>query len=57
MKTVEETKLLGTIITNGMKWDRNTDHIVKKAYARMSILRKLSSFQAPDKDMKQVYIA
>ena len=57
LETVEETKLLGTIITNNLKWDRNTEHIVKKAYARMAILRKLSSFQAPEKDMKQVYIA
>ena len=54
---VEETKVLGTIITNNLKWDRNTEHIVKKAHARMAILRKLSSFQAPEKDMKQVYIA
>ena len=55
--TVQETKLLGTIITDNLKWDKNTENIVKKAYARMAILRKLSSFQAPEKDMKQVYIA
>ena len=57
LETIDETKLLGTIITNNLKWDRNTEHIVKKAYARMEILRKLSSFQAPETDMKQVYIA
>ena len=57
LETIDETKLLGTIITNNLKWDRNTEHIVKKAYARMEILRNLSSFQAPETDMKQVYIA
>ena len=57
IETVQQTKLLGTIITDNLKWDKNTENIVKKAYARMAILRKLSSFQAPEKDMKQVYIA
>ena len=44
LETVSETKLLGTIVTNDLKWDRNTEHIVKKSYARMEILRKLSAF-------------
>ena len=51
-----ETKLLGTYITSDLKWDLNTNNLVKKAYSRMEILRKLSSFSAPEKDMKQIYM-
>ena len=57
LDTVEETKLLGTIITNDLKWDLNTRNIVKKAYARMELLKKLVKFQPPQNDLKQVYIA
>ena len=40
LETVEETKLLGTIITNNLKWDKNTEKIVKRSYARMELLKK-----------------
>ena len=40
-----------------LKWDRNTENIVRKAYARMAILRKLSSFEAPEHDIKQILIS
>ena len=53
---MEETKLLGTIITSDLKWDKNTEKIVKRSYARMELLRKLSEFHPPNSDMKQVYI-
>ena len=54
IKTISETKLLGT---SDLKWTQNTSHIVKKAYARMELIRKLSSFGALMSDLKQVYIA
>ena len=56
IETVEETKLLGTILTSDLKWDRNTNNIVKKSYARLELLRKLAGFNAPKNDMKQIYI-
>ena len=34
-EVVDSTKLLGTIISNDLKWDQNTKMIVKKANARM----------------------
>ena len=37
--------------------DKNTSNITKKAYSRLELLKKLSSFQAPTKDMKQIYVA
>ena len=56
LDTVTETKLIGTISTNDLKWDQNTNNIVKRSYSRMELLRKLSGFGAPQKDMKLVYI-
>ena len=55
--TVSETKLLGTILTSDLRWDKNTQNIVKKAYCRMELLRKLSSFGAPKGDLKTVYLS
>ena len=33
-----ETKLLGTVITDKLTWDRNAEENVKKAYRRMQLL-------------------
>ena len=55
MDIVSETKLLGTILTNDLKWDRNTAAIEKKAYARMQLLRKVKSFNPPLNQLKSVY--
>ena len=52
-----KAKLLGTIIQNGMKWDSNTSYIVRRANARMILLRKLSEFGAPKADFKTIYIS
>ena len=38
IEIVENTKLLGTHITNDLKWDLNTKHIIKKANDRMQLL-------------------
>ena len=54
---VNETKLLGTIITSDLKWDSNTNNIVKRANARMSLLRQLSKFKPKLEDMKIIYIS
>ena len=37
LEEVSETKLLSTIWTNDLKWDKNTEKIVKRANARMQI--------------------
>ena len=55
IEIVDNTKLLGTHITNDLKWDLNTKHIIKKANARMQLLRKVASFGASISDMKDIY--
>ena len=53
---VPETKLLGTHITNDLKCDKNTYELIKNANARMQLLRKIKSFNAPLENLKLVYI-
>ena len=57
LEIVDHTKLLGVILTNDLRWSRNTDFIIKRANARMEILRRLSGFNSPVKDMIQTYIS
>ena len=52
---IDEVKLLGTIITNDLKWSKNTDFLVKKANARMRLLHKIVEFSAPVEDMVTIY--
>ena len=46
MYIIEETKVLGTVITSVLKWSRNTEYLVKKANARMRLLHKMVEFSA-----------
>ena len=46
METVTDNKLLGTIVSTDLKWNKNTENIVKKANNRMELLRKVASFGA-----------
>ena len=55
VEIVTQTKLLGTIITNDLKWHANTKHIVKKAWARMQLLRKVSTFVMSVKEKLDIY--
>ena len=56
IETVTETQLLGTIVKNDLTLERNTESLVKKAYARMEMLRRLSSFGAPHSDLKHGFV-
>ena len=53
---VDETKLLGTVITSDLKWKRNTEELVKKAYSRMQILHKIAEYGPKIEDMKTIFI-
>ena len=57
LEVVPKTKLLGVLIQDDLKWDANISSLVKRANARMVILRKLSEFGAPREDMKTIYIS
>ena len=53
---INSTRLLGTMMTDDLKWDLNVSTIVKKANARMELLRKVASFGTPAEDLKTIYI-
>ena len=55
LEIVTETKLLGMIITSDLKWHRNTEMLVKKAFARMIILHKLIKFKVNTEDLLIIY--
>ena len=40
--TVKKMKLLGTMIINDLKWNKNTRYLIKRAYGRIELLRKMS---------------
>ena len=53
---IDSTRLLGTIITNDLCWDQNISSIVRKANARMELLRRVAGFGTPVDDLKTIYI-
>ena len=56
IEVIDSTRLLGTVITSDLCWDTNTTTIVKKANARMELLRRLVEFNTPVEDLKMIYI-
>ena len=55
IETVKEAKLLGQIITDDLKWERNTEEIVKSCNKRMRILHEASKFTGKMSDLKIIY--
>ena len=57
IEIVDKIKLLGTTITDDLKWDANVSDILKRSNARMTILRKLAQFKPKIEDMRTIYIS
>ena len=55
IETVKEIKLLGTIISDDLKWNKNSKFLVQRAYARMDLLCQLNNFTKSIKDKLQIY--
>ena len=43
-------------MTNDLKWDENTAYLVKRAYARMELLRKVAAFTKSVEEKKNIYV-
>ena len=56
LEIITETKLLGTIITSDLKWHKNSDMLIRKAYQRMRMIQKLKSFGVHKEDLRIIYI-
>ena len=55
IQTVSETKLLGTIITSDLKWDKNTEKLIKESNQRLRLLHRCAKFTDRTQDLLQVY--
>ena len=56
VEVVNQSKLLGVIMSDDLKWDKNTEYIVSKANTRMQLLRKISEFTTSKEEKKNIYI-
>ena len=55
LEVVEVTKLLGVMIRSDLKWSDNTDHICKKGFNRMWMIRRLKVLGAGKEELIDVY--
>ena len=55
LEVISETHVLGTILRSDLSWHSNTRYLVKRGYARMTILRNLYKFNIPEEDLVQIY--
>ena len=55
LETVNQTKLLGVIITNDLKWHENTKYVVKNANQKMRMLHKFSKFTKNKSHLMHIY--
>ena len=53
---VHEVRLLGVLLTESLSFDKNTEDICKRAFARISMLTKLKYVGVPLHDLIDVYI-
>ena len=56
LEVVKQAKLLGVIISDDLKWDQNTEYLVKKAHKRLELLRKVANFSTSVEDKRTIYI-
>ena len=56
IEIVSEAKLLGTIITDKLTWDRNVEELTKKGYKRMQLLNAASRFTSSKFELKNIYL-
>ena len=55
LEVVKENKLLGVHITSDLKWNRNTEHLVKDSNRRMRVLHRAANFTKNSRDLLIIY--
>ena len=55
MEKVSTFKLLGAWIDDNLKWETDTDRIIKKTVKRLFLLKTLKKYGASETDMKRFY--
>ena len=57
VETLQETRILGVILSADMRWNSNTKKIVKDANKRLSLLHAASKFTDKISDLKLIYMS
>ena len=57
LKRVSSYELLRLWIDDDLKWNSNTEYVVKKAAKRLYFLKTLKGYSAPPADLKIFYIS
>ena len=55
LQVVKETKLLGLMITDDLRWNANTEYICKRAYKKMWTLRRMKKLDVEPMVILDVY--
>ena len=56
LEAVKQAKLLGVMISDDLNCDKITEYLVKKAFSRMELIRKVDEFTKSIKDKREIYI-
>ena len=56
LEVVDEAKILGVIISNDLKWTKNTDYIVQKALKNIWVIRRMKNLGFDDHTLKDIYL-
>ncbi|KAJ0066452.1 hypothetical protein NL108_013223 [Boleophthalmus pectinirostris] len=55
VEMVDSYKYLGTVFDSSLRFDKNTEHIVKRGQQRVHLMRKLSSFNVSSNILNNFY--
>ena len=53
---IEQTKLLGNVLSSDLSWEANTEYIVTRCQSKTWMLRRLKKLGANQEDLLEVYI-
>ena len=56
IEVVDQMKILGTIITDKLKWDKNCDYLISQVNKRMLLLKGVLLFGANQEEMVHLWI-
>ena len=56
LEIVDNMKILGTIITDKLNWDKNCNNIISKVNNRMLLIKKMHKFGATREELTHLWI-
>ena len=55
IELVEESKLLGIIITSDLKWEAHTNYMIRRCNSKLWVIRRLKKLGASKEDLLDIY--